>query len=98
MICKKCQKEIDDDSKFCEFCGNKLVENTKDIAHRIIKTEHKEDKLRFYTKNTILIFSVLMVTSFFLENYFGDNGLILSIPATILIIFIYNKIAKKFNL
>jgi len=22
MICKKCQKEIDNDSKFCEFCGS----------------------------------------------------------------------------
>lgn len=24
MICKNCQKEIDNDSKFCEFCGIKI--------------------------------------------------------------------------
>ena len=24
MICEKCNKNIDDDSKFCSFCGNKI--------------------------------------------------------------------------
>lgn len=24
MICQNCKKEIDNDSKFCEFCGNKI--------------------------------------------------------------------------
>lgn len=33
MYCKKCGKRIDDDSKFCEYCGNRLrVDDT-------IKTE-----------------------------------------------------------
>ena len=27
MICKNCQKEIGDDSRFCEFCGTKLDKN-----------------------------------------------------------------------
>ena len=25
MICKKCKKEIDDDSKFCIYCGEKFI-------------------------------------------------------------------------
>lgn len=29
MICKKCKKQIDDDSKFCEFCGMSLLEIRK---------------------------------------------------------------------
>lgn len=24
MICSNCKKEINDNSKFCEFCGNKV--------------------------------------------------------------------------
>ncbi|MFA7209564.1 MAG: hypothetical protein WC120_04740 [Parcubacteria group bacterium] len=35
MICKKCKKEISDDSKFCEFCGNKALEN-KEFKNRRI--------------------------------------------------------------
>lgn len=27
MICKNCGKEIQDGSKFCTFCGNKIEEN-----------------------------------------------------------------------
>lgn len=37
MNCKKCQKEIDDSSKFCEFCGNKLTTDYKDIIDQILK-------------------------------------------------------------
>lgn len=29
MICKKCGKEIDDASKFCEYCGSKLKQKKK---------------------------------------------------------------------
>jgi hypothetical protein len=32
MQCLKCQKEIDNDSKFCEFCSAK-IENTKKIVN-----------------------------------------------------------------
>lgn len=35
MLCKKCKKEINDDSKFCEFCGNKALEN-KGLKNRRI--------------------------------------------------------------
>ena len=31
MICNKCGKEITDDSKFCEYCGNS-ISNTEHIS------------------------------------------------------------------
>lgn len=29
MICNKCKKEIDDNSKFCDYCGNVINEKKK---------------------------------------------------------------------
>lgn len=31
MLCKKCKKEIDNNSKFCEFCGYKTKENMSNV-------------------------------------------------------------------
>ena len=38
MYCKRCNKKIDKDSKFCKYCGLKLnntidIENNSDICH-----------------------------------------------------------------
>ncbi len=32
MICKYCNSEIDDESLYCPFCGNKVVIDQKDAA------------------------------------------------------------------
>lgn len=32
MICKNCQKEINENAKFCNFCGEKFKEKELDIA------------------------------------------------------------------
>ena len=41
MICPKCKKEIEDDSKFCEFCGSKIdiKENRQVKEKRIFDKE-----------------------------------------------------------
>ena len=31
MICEKCNKNIDDDSKFCSFCGNKIEKKVEEV-------------------------------------------------------------------
>lgn len=36
MLCKNCQKEIDNDSKFCEFCGNKISNGYREIIEQIL--------------------------------------------------------------
>jgi len=43
MICSKCKKEIDNDSRFCEFCGTKIEKtNTADFIEKIMNEQHEE--------------------------------------------------------
>ena len=31
MICEKCNNQIDDDSKFCSFCGYKIGKKSEEV-------------------------------------------------------------------
>lgn len=52
MICEKCDNNIDDDSKFCSFCGNKIENNTNKIEvvqkEANLKDEETQKKMGFY--------------------------------------------------
>lgn len=104
MICKKCQKEIDDDSKFCEFCQNKTHKDYSYVIKQMeksVQVSEKRKKLKTVFKNTILIISVFITIAFLLEATVNDLdgiGLFFAIPMTLLVIFVYNKVAKKFGL
>ena len=37
MICKNCKKEIPDNSLFCEFCGEKVVQSENNYSEKNIK-------------------------------------------------------------
>ena len=63
MYCKKCGKQIDDDSKFCEHCGYKFIENEpKDTSKR-------KHKIVIVTIVIIIIIGIL----FGLRNLFNSN-------------------------
>ena len=115
MICKNCQKEIDNDSKFCEFCGSKTNKNYRELVDRILKekqskedcetsnTEVKKRKYLYFFKNTILILCVYVLSAYIISLSFDkytptEVSFIFAIPTTILVVFIYNKLARKFNL
>ncbi len=57
MICKKCKKEIDDDSKFCEFCGNKTLKDEK----------RKTESLK--SKKVLVILFIIIILSFLFHWY-----------------------------
>lgn len=49
MYCKHCGKEIDDDSKFCRYCGGEqetpIINSKKNVAEE--KSHTKKKSLRF---------------------------------------------------
>ena len=62
MICAKCKKEIVDDSKFCEFCGNKI----KNIYIKLADEALKEKSLSELNKlNKKVWYRALKVLYFF---------------------------------
>lgn len=52
MVCNKCNQNIEDDSKFCSFCGNKIENNTNEIEvdqkDTNLKDEVTQTKMGFY--------------------------------------------------
>ena len=43
MYCRECKSKIDDDSKYCDVCGKKVIKNSHkknktNKKHRIIRT------------------------------------------------------------
>lgn len=46
MNCQNCKKEIDNDSKFCEFCGNKVEINKgySEVIEKILNKKKDPEK------------------------------------------------------
>lgn len=73
MLCSNCGKEIDEDSKFCEYCGkavwndefsNLQDDNTEsELINLSEKPENKEDKVKkpFYKKKRYWIIGILFI-------------------------------------
>lgn len=109
MECSKCGKIIDDNSKFCEFCGSKISKGYQEVADQVTKekqSDPKKQKLFSYLRSAVLVFSVFALATFIIDlvietapsYYIGIPAGILAMPATILVVFLYGKMAKKFDL
>ena len=59
MFCKKCGKEIDDNAKFCESCGQKVEAD----IYLQIKSEPKTNKLKLVLKTITIIFLTFIMLS-----------------------------------
>lgn len=68
MYCKNCGKKIDDDSKFCRFCGESTdaQENFTNIDVR------KKSELGYFSKSllmTVVIIAIVLVASYFFFDF-----------------------------
>ena len=79
MICEKCNNQIDDDSKFCPFCGHKIEKNREEVE--IYKSEEnisnnikkdllsKDEELEINTNSKLksIVFRIIAI----ILAYFG---------------------------
>lgn len=45
MFCKNCGKEINDKSKFCQFCGEQTTENENTEADQLRSFHYKKESI-----------------------------------------------------
>lgn len=72
MFCKKCGKEIPDDSNLCSYCGEKIAEDLKDEKKQ--KMIPKKKGCMFGCLGVIVIFILLAVIGAISGNNHSVNG------------------------
>jgi len=107
MNCPNCKKIIDDNSKFCEFCGVALTKKKikyssvlDDVLSGKTAIQGRKEKRLKKTKNFVLVLSIFIIATFLVATTYNldAESLFISIPITILVVFVYKKLAKKFDL
>lgn len=69
MNCKFCGKNIEENVKFCPYCGNRLIEEEENIQKKDIEEAFKEtNELNTITKVLFAICGVVMIISFIPQN------------------------------
>jgi len=88
MVCNNCKKTIDDDSKFCQFCGSK-VEHTPNkkgdtLWQAFIELSFETDKDKRQKNRQLIPPSIKEIISRFSTNMFDslkeDNSSVLDLP------------------
>jgi uncharacterized membrane protein YvbJ len=59
MFCRSCKAEVDNDSKFCVFCGKKTLKDEHTASDVLTKNNNVENK-KTNGKKTILAFLVVL--------------------------------------
>ena len=59
MICPNCGKEIEDNGKFCGYCGYKLVQDATPVTHK--KESAKNTDVKSLLKNKKVLFGIVAV-------------------------------------
>lgn len=113
MFCTTCGNKIEATEKFCTKCGSsvssgKIEVSTANPEHqnffallgRVIW--RRKDKIKGWAINIILFFCLyflaLAVLNGISSSYYSDDNTLIAFAPTILIIYIWRKIAKRFKL
>jgi len=64
MKCNNCKKEIDNDSKFCEFCGAKIERNIKVVKVKLKEVLFNKNSIHFWVFLLSTILLVVLFSSF----------------------------------
>jgi flagellar FliL protein len=76
MICESCNKEIENDSKFCTYCGYEIKENEYgDVKKDSLSINEKSNKkIIFGAKYSRLIYWIISIILFFISSFFFGVG------------------------
>ena len=63
MFCPKCGKKIQDDAKFCKFCGNEIKKNKGHGRSRIVKKDNdkKDEKTSPVLIGAVVVAAIVLV-------------------------------------
>lgn len=114
MFCTHCGTEISGNEKFCTKCGepvghggesenvapNSANANFFVLVFRLVWK--KKDSIKNWLKSAVLFFCVYFLSLAILngirDSYYSDDNTFVALAPTILIIYIWRKISKRFNL
>lgn len=73
MICSKCGKQIDDDSIFCEFCGNKIntaeeKQDFKQTSQMVYNTDEKRKMILIVARICLAVALASLFAAFYEES------------------------------
>ncbi|WP_407057151.1 zinc-ribbon domain-containing protein [Desulfobacter postgatei] len=101
MFCTKCKKEIEDNSKFCEFCGSNINRNYIELVDQVLKLDslselEKLNKKMWYRSLKVIYF--LVIISYIIVSFnfaIIEENSIRGFIILVLIILIIAEIIKR---
>ncbi len=105
MYCEKCGQQLNNE-KFCNGCGqsnghSNISKNTNPLKNLSDFMWKKRVLIKKWLKNIALFFCVYFVSitifNAIRSSYYDDNTFV-ALAATILVIYIWRKISKRYNL
>ncbi len=113
MFCTNCGSKIEATEKFCTKCGQS-ASNEKNGITTAVHEHHnffvllfrviwkRKNKIKGWVKNIFLFFCVYFLSLAVLNGisggYYSDDNTLIAFAPTILIIYIWRKITKRFDL
>lgn len=78
MICKICNKKIDDNSKYCHFCGEAVQNNDQKVSEENLDKSLTENKINkkiiFGAKYSRLTYWIISIILLFIGSFFLGIG------------------------
>jgi uncharacterized membrane protein YvbJ len=95
MFCKNCKKEIENDSKFCEHCGNAVEMIEKNvIIKKSMPLNDLKGKMWYRLLKVIYFFSFFIILFYYaFEVVYNEEDLIIFLP---MLIIIYEIMRRSF--